>query len=105
MRYHFSSAPAAVVLLSRSPYGSLYQCIGSLTRKVRPELSTLNIVLLMLAELPRDLAANKRLNTAYLLKEQFRQLWSYRREPWARTTRSESSNGGAMAFAMKTISI
>ena len=30
------------------------------------------------------LAANKRLNTAYLLKEQFGQLWSYRREPWAR---------------------
>lgn len=30
------------------------------------------------------LAANKRLNTAYLLKEQFAQLWEYRREPWAR---------------------
>lgn len=30
------------------------------------------------------LAANKRLNTAYLLKEQFSQLWTYRREPWAR---------------------
>jgi transposase len=30
------------------------------------------------------LAANKRLNTAYLLKEQFGQLWSYRREAWAR---------------------
>jgi transposase len=30
------------------------------------------------------LAANKRLNTAYVLKEQFGQLWSYRREPWAR---------------------
>jgi transposase len=30
------------------------------------------------------LKANKRLNTAYLLKEQFGQLWSYRREPWAR---------------------
>jgi len=30
------------------------------------------------------LAANKRLNTAYVLKEQFAQLWEYRRESWAR---------------------
>ena len=30
------------------------------------------------------LAANKRLNTAYLLKEGFGQLWNYRREGWAR---------------------
>ena len=30
------------------------------------------------------LAANKRLNTAYLLKESFGQLWDYRRESWAR---------------------
>ena len=30
------------------------------------------------------LAANKRLNTAYLLKESFGQLWDYNREPWAR---------------------
>ena len=30
------------------------------------------------------LKANKRLNTAYLLKEQFGQLWSYNREGWAR---------------------
>jgi transposase len=30
------------------------------------------------------LAANKRLNAAYLLKENFGQLWSYRREGWAR---------------------
>ena len=30
------------------------------------------------------LAANKRLNTAYLLKESFAQLWDYRREAWAR---------------------
>src|SRR5277367_1649778 len=29
------------------------------------------------------LAANKRLNTAYLLKEAFGQLWDYRREGWA----------------------
>ena len=30
------------------------------------------------------LAANKRLNTAYLLKESFGQLWGYSREAWAR---------------------
>jgi transposase len=30
------------------------------------------------------LAANRRLNTAYLLKESFGQLWSYQREGWAR---------------------
>ncbi len=30
------------------------------------------------------LAANKRLNTAYLLRESFGQLWDYRREGWAR---------------------
>ena len=30
------------------------------------------------------LAANKRLNTAYLLKEEFGQLWDYEREAWAR---------------------
>ena len=30
------------------------------------------------------LAANKRLNTAYLLKESFGQLWDYEREGWAR---------------------
>ena len=30
------------------------------------------------------LSANKRLNTAYVLKESFGQLWSYRREGFAR---------------------
>jgi len=30
------------------------------------------------------LAANKRLNTAYMLKEQFSQLWDYESEAWAR---------------------
>ena len=30
------------------------------------------------------LAANKRLNTAYILRESFDQLWSYRSEAWAR---------------------
>jgi transposase len=34
--------------------------------------------------LKRLLAANKRLNTASLLKESFGQLWSYEREGWAR---------------------
>ena len=30
------------------------------------------------------LKANKRLNTAYLLKESFGQLWGYKAERWAR---------------------
>jgi transposase len=37
------------------------------------------------------LAANKRLNTAYVLKESFAQLWDYTREPWARARRWGSS--------------
>jgi transposase len=36
------------------------------------------------ANLRKLLAANKRLNTAYLLKESFGQLWDYNREGWAR---------------------
>jgi transposase len=36
------------------------------------------------ANLKLLLKANKRLNTAYLLKESFGQLWEYEREPWAR---------------------
>ena len=36
------------------------------------------------AALKKLLAANKRLNTAYLLKECFGQLWDYQREGWAR---------------------
>jgi transposase len=35
------------------------------------------------ARLQTLLAANKRLNTAYVLKEQFGQLWSYRNATWA----------------------
>ena len=34
--------------------------------------------------LGKVLKANKRLQTAYLLKETFGQLWSYQREGWAR---------------------
>jgi len=34
--------------------------------------------------LQRLLKKNKRLYTAYLLKESFEQLWSYRKEAWAR---------------------
>jgi transposase len=37
------------------------------------------------ASLRKLLKANKRLNTAYLLKESFGQLWSYQSEAWART--------------------
>ena len=34
--------------------------------------------------LKKVLMANKRLNTAYLLRESFGQLWDYEREGWAR---------------------
>lgn len=34
--------------------------------------------------LQKVLAANKRLHTAYLLKESFAQLWRYQKEGWAR---------------------
>ena len=34
--------------------------------------------------LAKLLAANKRLNTAYVLKESFGQLWNYQSEAWAR---------------------
>ena len=34
--------------------------------------------------LPKFVWANKRLNTAYVLKESFGQLWGYEREGWAR---------------------
>jgi len=36
------------------------------------------------AALKKLLKANKRLNTAYLLKESFGQLWEYKKEGWAR---------------------
>lgn len=36
------------------------------------------------AALKKLLKANKRLNTAYLLKESFSQLWEYKQEGWAR---------------------
>ncbi len=38
----------------------------------------------LIVNLRKLLAANKRLNTAYLLKESFGQLWDYEREGWAR---------------------
>ncbi len=34
--------------------------------------------------LKTSLVANRRLNTAYLLRESFGQLWHYEREAWAR---------------------
>jgi transposase len=43
-----------------------------------------NLTLAGRQALKRLLAANQRLNTAYLLKESFGQLWSYEREGWAR---------------------
>ena len=47
------------------------------------------------------LAANKRLNTAYVLKESFGQLWNYSGEAWARKffenwrAQRRNSNGSA----------
>src|SRR3546814_7093995 len=46
--------------------------------------SDLNLTLDGRQALKKLLAANKRLNTAYLLKESFGQLWSYRTERGAR---------------------
>jgi hypothetical protein len=46
------------------------------------------------------LAANKRLHTAYLLKESFGQLWSYHRAGWARRFFDTGGTGGA-AFMMR----
>ena len=43
-----------------------------------------NLTLEGRASLKKLLAANKRLNTAYVLKESFGQLWDYEREGWAR---------------------
>jgi transposase len=43
-----------------------------------------NLTLAGRRSLRKLLRANKRLATAYLLKEEFGQLWSYRREGWAR---------------------
>ena len=43
-----------------------------------------NLTLTGRQALRRLLTANRRLNTAYVLKEQFGELWSYRREGWAR---------------------
>ena len=47
------------------------------------------------AALKQLLAANMRLNTAYLLKETFGQLWDCRREAWA----DASSTSGANHYA------
>ena len=45
------------------------------------------------------LAANKRLNTAYLLKESFGQLWDYECEGWARALLRELEEQFALAAA------
>lgn len=58
----------------RSPKGQKYTLLShqeNLSTDGRKALKTL-------------LAANQRLNTAYLLKESFGQLWDYQREGWAR---------------------
>jgi hypothetical protein len=45
------------------------------------------------------LSANKRLNTAYLLKESFGQLWSYEREGWTR----RFFGGGAIKLSLGSL--
>ena len=52
--------------------------------------------------LKRLLPANKGLNTAYVLKESFGQLWSYEREGWARRF-FENLAGRAQVAAAQTL--
>jgi len=56
---------------SRRPYARRWMTRTLLTLEGRRSLKLL-------------LAANRRLNTAYLLKESFGQLWDYTREGWSR---------------------
>src|SRR5438105_13685813 len=63
------------------------QCFGAQhpSEAVAPPMSRKeNLTLEGRQALTTLLRANKRLNTAYLLKESFGQLWSYEREGWAR---------------------
>jgi transposase len=77
---------AALDQVRKSEYARL---AGKERRYIKGQKYTLlsrqaNLTLEGRAALKSLLAANKRLNTAYLLKESFGQLWSYEREGWAR---------------------
>ena len=66
-----------------------HRLIGQDRSYIKGQKSTLlshreNLTLEGRQSLEALLAANKRLNTAYLLKESFGQLWDYEREGWAR---------------------
>ena len=70
----------------KSEYGRL---VGKDRRFIKGQKYTLlsrreNLTLKARQALKILLSANQRLNTAYLLKESFSQLWSYEREGWAR---------------------
>jgi len=54
------------------------------TPRGMPEVPESDTRTIILSGRESILAANKRLQTAYLLKEQFGQLWEYRSEVWAR---------------------
>src|SRR5215468_7691324 len=66
-----------------------YRIVGKDRRFIKGQRYTLlsrwdNLTLKGRQALKTLFNANKRLNTAYLLKESFGQLWSYEREGWAR---------------------
>ena len=74
---------------TRSASASTPACPGRQRRFIKGQKYTLlahreNLTLDGRQALKTLLAANKRLNTAYLLKESFGQLWDYGREGWAR---------------------
>lgn len=76
----------ALDLVRRSEYARLS---GTDRRFIKGQKYTLlssreNLTSSGRANLRRLLKANKRLSTAYLLRESFEQLWNYRQEGWAR---------------------
>src|ERR1700758_4288110 len=73
------------IRFARANMGGLQGAIG-VTSRARIHLLSRkeNLTLDGQKALKTLLSANKRLNTAYVLKESFGQLWSYEREGWAR---------------------
>jgi transposase len=79
-------APNALDAVRKNEYGRL---AGRDRRYIKGQKYTLlsrkeNLTLDGRKALKTLLSANKRLNTAYVLKESFGQLWGYEREGWAR---------------------
>ena len=82
----FGCSPRCEDRVRKSEYGRL---VGKDRGFIKGQKYTLlsrrqNLTLKGRQALKTLLSANKRLNTAYLLKESFGQLWSYEREGWAR---------------------